>query len=186
MDPADAKRFSELGKGKECSISKELLHTLEVFVCRLYHTKDYNQIESLSDLRWNLYKRHKNVFNLPPTLDAVLQKAKRAHYTACLWQCHLENCIQSDPEECGWEKISEKHYEPIMTSIGPAPEEVIHQSRCRCKTGCSTMRCPCRRRGKACSELCTPCEGDEAACENVYEAANFTDDDDDDVGTDEE
>ena len=51
---------------------------------------------------------------------------------------------------------------PILTDELPAPEAAIEMSLCKCKTGCSNMRCKCKKNSLVCTEMCQ-CTG----CENV-------------------
>ena len=45
-----------------------------------------------------------------------------------------------------------------MTTLPPAPESVIDLSICRCKTGCNSLRCKCRKNGLKCSDMCLCCD----------------------------
>ena len=54
-----------------------------------------------------------------------------------------------------------------MTNQLPAPDAVIHLTKCGCmKTRCSSSKCHCRKLGLNCTELCTCSDiGDE--CDNM-------------------
>ena len=72
----------------------------------------------------------------------------RCHYMARVWRSsHISKPILPDPCKFGW-KLSEdieNCYEPIMTDQKPAPVSVVELSFCRCKHGCDTKRCTCKK-----------------------------------------
>ena len=41
-----------------------------------------------------------------------------------------------------------------MTDQKPAPVSVVELSFCRCKHGCDTKRCTCKKNNLICSEMC--------------------------------
>ena len=49
-----------------------------------------------------------------------------------------------------------------MTNQPPVPEAVVELSFCKCKTGCSSMRCKCQKSGFTSTEMC-----DCVECENL-------------------
>ena len=71
---------------------------------------------------------------------------------------------------------------PILTDEYLVPEAVIQMSLCKCKTGCSTMPCKCKKNSLICTEMCL-CTG----CKNVLvdedlEHPNVYDDSGEDTG----
>jgi hypothetical protein len=143
-------------------------------VCYIYQFTDLKQQKSieqtLGKLRWKKYLASSNIFNLPPTENALLLKAKRANYTTALWQCHLQDPPELDLNTSGCEIIPHAdgftYLIPMTTTNGVAPPEILSECRCHCKTGCQNNRCKCRKNGRACTELCAPCNGEDNLCDN--------------------
>ena len=46
-----------------------------------------------------------------------------------------------------------------------APDKLLEVIHCNCKTGCTTMRCSCKKNGLVCTYVCGPCQID--GCCNV-------------------
>ena len=57
--------------------------------------------------------------------------------------------------------MKDNKYLPIMTYQLPAPDAVIEMNLCKCRTGCTTMRCKCYKNQVGCTEICL-----SANCEN--------------------
>ena len=58
--------------------------------------------------------------------------------------------------EWGW-AISDGQLCPVTTESLPAPESLLKIIHCNCSTGCSNMRCGCRKNGLKCTNLCGNC-----------------------------
>ena len=145
----------------------DVLKGLERFVCMLY---DSTKIKTVKDLRWHLYSRKQaEGENLPPSMGALIEHIKRAHYMAMVYKRNLV-CIQDlpRPESYGWKFIDDRGiFEPIMTLLSPAPTAIIDLVKCNCKKGCS-RGCSCRKAILGCIELCGCIEFD---CQNPYNVA---------------
>ena len=57
-------------------------------------------------------------------------------------------------EEYGWKLDTNKEYEAVTTTLPPAPESIIHQTVCHCKSKCVIIRCKCHKNGLKYSEIC--------------------------------
>ena len=89
-------------------------------------------------------KKQSDSDKLPPTLAALKETVFRVHFIT-------RSCKFSD---YGWNfKEKEKIFEPIMTSLTPTPENLIHITVCNCETKCITNRTKCRKNGLNCSEM---------------------------------
>ena len=55
---------------------------------------------------------------------------------------------------------------PIMNDLFPAPQNILSMVKGRCKDGCRTMHCSCRKNGMECSPACSNCKGTD--CENSF------------------
>ena len=40
----------------------------------------------------------------------------------------------------------------------PAPDALFDSINCKCKTGCRTFRCSCKKANLACTDLCSCCD----------------------------
>jgi hypothetical protein len=67
------------------------------------------------------------------------------------------------PENWGW-RLSADNYIPVMTEKKPAPQSLLQIIHCKCKSGCDTARCTCRKNGMPCTLACGECMG--TSCNN--------------------
>jgi len=155
--------------------SEDLITALEAFVCKLYLPN--TELTNIADVRWYLFKKKQAQSEaLPPTKAALLPAILRTHYQAMVWY----NDVVANPElpkplHYGWDLVDE-HFQPVMTSLPPAPDAVIHLVKCSCaKTRCAKNQCICRKNGLHCTDLCNCC--DDEPCENWKETI-LTDDED--------
>lgn len=90
---------------------------------------------------------------LPPTSAAARYHSFSVYRQVQTWQ-------SSDlpPTDWGW-KMSGCNLIPIMTDMDVAPKALLEVIKCSCKTGCSTMRCSCRKADLNCSRACGECRG---------------------------
>ena len=65
--------------------------------------------------------------------------------------------------------------------MAAAPDGILENVNCGCKSGCSTRRCACRKAELNCTGLCSCCECTNAPDQNADEN-DLSDDDDDDDG----
>ena len=109
---------------------------------------------------------------LTPTEASLAFKIKRSHYICKIWK-NANNPIPDlpSPENSGWKKVMTDK-PPVLEAV---LEAVVELSICRCKTGCKSMRCKCRKNNLTCTEMCF--------CE---ECGNRDEDDDDFTSDDED
>jgi len=91
---------------------------------------------------------------LPPTPAALHQAILRAHYQLIVWNNDIvANPDLPSPDMYGW--VMNEEWNPVMTTLPPAPEAVIQLVKCKCaKDQCSSKRCQCRKSGLCCTDLC--------------------------------
>ena len=150
---------------------EEDLRNLERFVCFLY---DSTKIDQVKNLRWYLYSRKQaQGENLPPTMGALLEHFKRAHYTAMVYMRNLISVQDLPlPENYGWKYNSDLGiYEPVLTQVSPAPAAIVDLVKCNCKQGC-VKNCGCKKSTLPCTEICG-CFDDD--CRNPYNIATNVD-----------
>ena len=100
--------------------------------------------------------------SLPPTSAAAKYHSLRAYMQVQRWKDSENQLI---PENWGW-LIKENKCIPVMSDLQPAPEKILKVIRCTCKTGCSSLRCTCRKHGLRCSIVCSDCKG---VCSNMMD-----------------
>ena len=94
-----------------------------------------------------------DVKSLPPTSAAARFHSLRVYAQVLQWRGEEVNV-----EEWGW-TMKGILVVPVMTDLQPAPDSLLHIVRCTCKSGCSTMRCSCRKNNLECSPACSQCRG---------------------------
>ena len=155
--------LANLGLPDEIPEGDDLLN-LERFVCILYES---SRINNVKDLRWNLYSRKQaEGENLPPTMGALLEHIKRAHYMAMVYVRNLIS-VQDlpSPESYGWKFNQDRGiYEPVMTLVSPAPAAIFDLVKCNCKKGC-LKGCSCKKVFLGYTEMCGCIDFD---CSNPY------------------
>ena len=78
------------------------------------------------------------------------------------------------PDGNGWSKDEGGYLVPTKNVNPAAPEGFVELTTCKCKKGCKTNRCACRKNDLLCSDACY-C-GDD--CENT-DRGSISDDSDD-------
>ena len=89
--------------------------------------------------------------SLPPTTEAFIENANRAHFQAVLWRnLEISDLLLLDPEEYGWKKDMKSNFlipDDAPDGVKCAPDYILDLIRCGCKTDnpCTSKRCSCRR-----------------------------------------
>ena len=165
--------------------SSESQKAVEKLVCQFFVPK--TNISTVKALRWWLFtKKQAKSERLPPTLAALNQAILRAHYQLLVWNNdRTPNPSLPSPMDFGWEwKEEEKKWIPIMTTLLPAPEAIIHLVKGKCvKEKCTTKRCQWRKAGLNYTDLCG-CSDTGEGCENMPE--DDSGDNDEEVSDDED
>ena len=173
--------FSQLGNRSDniTYVRDGLYH----FVLELYCKNRPQQVTDIPRARWQLYsKQQVESEKLPPTPSALDFKIQRSDYISKIWtSADQPRPILPSPEDFCW-KLQDEMYEAIMTDQ-PVPNAMVELSFCRCKTGCKTNRCKCRKNEMSCTEMCY-CED----CENDDDNENcsWSDEEDEDNGDDDD
>lgn len=147
---------------KQSATKEEIAAAGEKAMMQIYKGKE---ADSLNDLRLKRFyskvtdsKTAIHPRNLPTTSSSVMFHSFRVYHQVQEWMGNL-----LPPEEWGW-RIQDSCLIPVTTDQDPAPQSLFELVRCKCKSGCSTMRCNCRRQGLDCSLACTECRG---VCANM-------------------
>ena len=161
--------------------SDETVAAIEWLVCQFFLPK--TDITKVSELRrWLFKKKQAQSERLPPTFAALYQAILRSHYQLLVWNNDdVANPVLPSPSDFGWKwEEDEKSWTPVMTTLPPAPNAIVHLVRCNCqKQRCSNNRCQCRKASLNCTEHCGCCDND-GDCDNMVEDMqdDWTDDDD--------
>ena len=94
---------------------------------------------------------------LPPTESTAFAHSLRVYYQCLVWGS-LDQ-FQTDPGLWGWQ-LDDGAYSPIVTTSDCAPENILQFIRCKCKSGCHSNLCSCRKHGLKCVFACKNCRGD--------------------------
>ena len=97
---------------------------------------------------------------LPPTENVAMLHCQRAVFQTKVWE-KLDN-FWADPCDFGWSVI-QGIYTPTKSSVTCAPEDLLKLIRCKCKGGCRSAICSCKKHGLMCAVSCKNCRG---SCEN--------------------
>ena len=161
--------FSKLGR--DFPPSEDLVHELNKFTCLLYGDRASTTAD---ECRYALFKSGKCSDDvLPPTCDSLIEHIYRANFQAASWyQCLSPEVDLPSPVGNGW-TLDNNEQEITWMTRPPAPQSLIECVECKCKTGCSTMRCSCKKTDLKCTDLCSCCD-----CQNTVAGNDDSDDDD--------
>ena len=155
--------LKSFGNSAELDLNADFLESVFNFVCTLYD-KDF-QSGDINTLRFKLFSRKGQVGEkLPPTLDALLLHLRRAAYQCFIWRNACEPILSlPSPIDNGWVEDSEGFLQPEFMIFDSAPESILELVSCKCKKGCKTNACSCRKTGLNCCGacLCKDCTNDE-------------------------
>ena len=100
---------------------------------------------------------------LPPSEGAATQHVLRAYLQYRDWQ-KLES-MTLPPTEFGWFLDSNGAFAPVTTHEEIAPTELLNLTACKCRAGCKSNKCGCRKLGIKCIPACGTCHGTD--CTNA-------------------
>ena len=145
-------------------LTAETIQNTEQFICKLYNL---TSVRNTNEARLILFNKTRSPESLPPTSDALYFHIQRAHYQAAVWrQAHLAYPTIPNPEGMGW-KMEEGTLKPMLMLLSPVPESCKEVQACKCKTGCKTLRCRCKKANLNCTRDCTCNHGNEL-CDNQF------------------
>jgi len=140
--------------------------------------------DNLNHMRYLMYMTKASSFTsqprperLPPTENAARYHIYRVHLQVVQWKTLMTTDLK--PEDWGW-KIMDGRYEPILTDLAAAPDDILSVVRCKCKIEgrrpCTTQLCSCMKHGLSCVAACKNCNGEQ--CENTAKpTSNLSDSD---------
>jgi hypothetical protein len=141
--------LSSLGEG---NLTATKIKDAEKFVCAMY---SHGEVESVNQIRVLLFPKCGKPQALPPTRDALQLHIKRSQYRASVWkQASCQYPILPNPDEMGWVKVDGKELVPHLMTLDPIPKACKEIISCSCKSGCTTLRCGCKRPKLFCTSIC--------------------------------
>lgn len=138
--------------GSTCTVPQELFQEIQKYVCILY-----GQLcdDDVNTARYNLFNVGQySESTIPCTKDVLLLHTSRASYQAHIWKCALQAIISPPSmDDFGWE-IKDGQVLVKWMSMPVAPDGILENVNCGCRSGCSTKRCACVRAELKCTGLC--------------------------------
>jgi hypothetical protein len=138
-----------------CKLTTTDRAALERFVVLLYD-KTSNCLDVNSARRHLFSKKGRQIENVPPTSEALLQHSKRAIYQGGFIWGQADRPVQTlpDPSAWGWQ-FAAGRWEPFWTSLPEASRVCRELLKCGCKKACRTKQCGCQKEGLQCTALCS-------------------------------
>ena len=112
----------------------------------------------LDDIRQQTWDRVLYENEMVPSMEALYRHWMRTCWVIHMWKQANKNIIELLPlTKHGWKLEND-----ILTSDWDSEENIQNVNKrvagllkgCRCKTGCKTARCGCKKKGNVCSEGC--------------------------------
>lgn len=139
--------------GIEFSYDEQFDKEIEAAVCKLYEAKNET---SVNILRCNVFRLGKfSDSSLPPHKDCLLKHIQRDNYEAAVWKRYTSSSIDAPSAANHGRKFNPQGKIPIVWMDGNcAPDALLANCNCKCKTGCTTRRCSCKNASNTCNDMC--------------------------------
>jgi len=147
----------EVEQFKTVQEDSELFQAIQHFFIKVYSSTNEDGIHDINIFRKNSFcKGKRDMSQIPPTKDALLQHTQRSIFQASIWMSSHQSILpEVSPAEFGWRKNKEgKGWEPQWITKPTLANSAKALIQCACKTGCQTARCRCKREDIKCSNLC--------------------------------
>ena len=144
-------------------LKEEIIDGLTQFVLDLYQLKRHSNLNTLRHICWYLFSKFQyDSKKLPPTSSSLHFAKYRSHLVCNTWKKSLFPVPSYlNPEEYGWEyNTNNNSYETVMTGQLAAPKHIVELRICKCKPGCESLRCSCKKNNLVCTEMymCNNCK----------------------------
>ena len=104
--------------------------------------------DSLRDLRYTIHCKKVSAVKgfvtpgrPPPIASATKFHSLRSYFQVMMWIGMADGI---EVTEWGW-NCQDNNLTPVMLDSNPAPEALLKMIHCNCSTGCSSLRCSCRK-----------------------------------------
>ena len=164
--------------GNDFHVDESVQRNLESFTCKLYGEKDLTLV---NEARYSLFRKGKfSDTALPPNKDCLSKHVLRANYQAAIWKKGTTAVINAPPvTNHGWNISQDGKIGVVWMENKCAPDELLKDCNCKCKKGCATLRCSCKKANNKCNDMCQ-CVG----CSNKSDEDDYHYDVDNDSGSD--
>ena len=165
--------------GTNFDVSEELLGNIEKYVCRLY---GQISVDTVNEARFCLFSIGKyREDTMPCTRNVLIQHTLRAVYQASIWKSAILQ-IESPPSinDFGWTITDDGIVKVKWMTLPAAPDGILENVNCGCKSGCSSRRCACKKAELKCTSLCS-CTNCENESDKVVEGEEDQESDGDDL-----
>ena len=150
------------------------------FVCFLY--QENKPHSNINQLRYEIFtKKNLSGDRLPPTLDALIFHLRRANYQTFIWKSasvpvlNLPSLIEN-----GWHIVDGKFCEELIFHSS-VPDSIVELTRCKCKKGCKTNSCSCKRANLVCTDSCSCNNNDDCENTNYYRSYDSEEEEEEEV-----
>jgi hypothetical protein len=127
---------------------------IERYVILMYdRTSHFSDVNSV---RGHLFaKVGRQIDNIPPTSEALLQHTRRAAYQGGhIWgQTEISLPNLPSPADWGWQFV-DSAWKPFWSTLDEASKTCRQLWKCACKKGCRNRRCRCAKAELRCTALC--------------------------------
>ena len=139
------------------SVTDNAMEELERFVVLLYHR--VSGCRKVNVARKELFAKGRQVEQIPPTQDALLQHTKRAAFQGGYCWGRIMIAIQDlpSPGDWGWVQNPQGKWIPWWITIPEAAKCCTELIKCGCKKACKPP-CKCSKASLPCTDLCA-CSG---------------------------
>ena len=112
----------------------------------------------LEDIRLNIWDRITFEGEMVPSTEALWRHWKRSCWVIEMWSQADRNTMQvADITSCGWNVIDgilSIEWDSDDNQAAISERILLLTKGCKCRTGCTTGRCGCQKKGQSCSEGC--------------------------------
>ena len=152
--------FKKIGSTQQ--VSDEFLVKAERYVCLLYNQLNDTHVDKA---RYNIFRIGKYFEDVMPcTRNVLYHHLMRVNFQTFVWKQAISSVVNlPNIQNAGW-RVAGGNMEILWMSIPIAPEGLVENTHCSCKSGCNSRRCLCSKANLKCTSVCR-CSG----CENRNE-----------------
>ena len=122
----------------------ELVNTLDKFTCCFFGDLES---QTVNDACYNLFTQGKFGKDcLPPNRDALTLHIDRCIYVSFIWRrCLRKEIGAPDFLNYGWKEDEHGKVSVKWLSGLSAMDTILESANCKCKAGCKTRKCGCKK-----------------------------------------
>ena len=150
---------------------------IEKFVCLMYQQKE---VDDVNVARYNIFRLGKYCQrDMPCTKDVLRKHLNRVTYQAAIWKRALDPIVNAPYiAKHGWLVDNDGNVSIDWMDLPPAPDGILENVQCACKTGCMSNKCSCHKANLRCTSVyrCNRCSNGAVENEDGDESDNVPDD----------